>query len=101
LPVSRVSAGQIIARPVTNKDGAVLCPRGFVLTGAAILRLQNAGVDMLFVDSPGETGPSATKRLEALEERFSGVDDPVLLKLKQVIREYLSDMATADGETPV
>ncbi len=82
-----------------NRDGAVLCPAGFVLTDAAILRLQNAGVDMVFVDAPGDVGPGPEERLAALEDRFSGVKDPTLLKLKHVIHAHLSELIAAAGKT--
>jgi len=77
--------GQVIADVVSNKNGAVLCPIGYVLTEQAIQRLKNAGVITVYVE--GHPGPTIDidARLNDLESRFAGTDEPVLLEIKALL----------------
>ena len=45
LNILAVKDGDVVARAITNTNGAVLCPVGFVLSANVIERLKNAGVE--------------------------------------------------------
>lgn len=77
--------GQVVADVVSNTNGAVLCPIGYQLTEQAITRLKNAGVTSVYIE--GNPGPSIDieARLNDLESRFAGIDDPILLEIKGLL----------------
>ena len=81
-----------MARAVTNVGGAVLCPAGFRLTKSVIERLRGAGIESLIVEGGHDKGPSPQERVEALNERFEGIDDPLLLQIKATIENRLNLM---------
>ena len=89
--------GQVLAKAVANKSGAVLCPPGFRLTEAVIERLRNGGVETLIIEGGEEKGPTPQERLAALQQRFEDIDDPILLQLKATIENCLSFMALERG----
>lgn len=84
----QLKPGDVIAAPVTNSFGAVLCPMGFTLTASAIERLINAGVESAAIEGGRNAGPSLEERLAQLETRFQGISDPVLLQIKASIEQY-------------
>lgn len=92
ISIHAAKVGQVIAQPVTNKNGAILCPAGFTLNASVIERLKNAGVDSLAVEGGAPTGPSIDERLSMLEQRFAGVSDPMLLQLKGIIQRRLTKL---------
>ena len=91
ISVSIASAlpGQVLARPVLNPEGAVLCPTGLRLNEATIERLKAAGVTAVTVEGVDAAGPSLQERLDALETRFRDIDDPLMLQLKATIERRL------------
>lgn len=92
LSISQLQPGQTVAKAVTNAGGAVLCPPGFQLTEAAIERLKNAGVEAVIVENIEDKAPAVQERLKALEGRFEGVEDPIMLQLKATIANRLNFM---------
>ncbi len=86
--VHQLKPGDVVAAPVTNSFGAVLCPMGFSLSEGAIERLVNAGVDSVAIEGSRHAGPSLDERLGQLELRFQGVNDPVLLQIKAIVDQY-------------
>lgn len=91
--IEQLRPGQVVATAVTMSGGAVLCPMGFKLTAAAIERLRNAGVDAVVIEgSPSLDASQLDERLDGLRDRFTGVDDPILLQLKATIEHRLNCM---------
>ncbi|GMU91551.1 MAG: hypothetical protein AMXMBFR4_06090 [Candidatus Hydrogenedentota bacterium] len=90
--VATLAPGQVVAAPVTNSGGAILCPAGFTLTESAISRLQNAGIEFVSIQGDAATCENAAAhvRLENLEKRFSRVSDPILLELKDAVAARLN-----------
>lgn len=86
--VQQLRPGDVVAAPVTNPFGAVLCPVGFCLSEAAIERLLNAGVESIAIEGSRKAGPTLEECLVALENRFAGVSDPVLLQFKAIVSQY-------------
>jgi len=87
--VSQLRPGQIVAKAITNANGGILCPPGFLLTESAIERLKNAGVLSIIIESLEYKGPETQARLRELEKRFEGIDDPILLQLKAAVESRL------------
>ncbi len=92
--------GQIIAKAVTNPAGAVLCPPGYVMTAATIERLKNAGITSVIIEGVNENQRTAKQRLEELQSRFQGVEDPLLLQFKAAAERRLSLIGVERGELP-
>ena len=92
LSIDDLQPDHVVAQPVTTAQGAVLCPRGFRLTDTTINRLRNAGVENVMVEGGDPEGPSPEERLEQLEQRFAGIDDPILLQIKAAVRTYLNTL---------
>jgi len=90
--IAQLKPGQTVASAVTNAGGAVLCPVGFKLTETAIMRLANAGIDAVIVEVNERRNREIERRLGALEGRFRGIDDPIMLQLKATIEHRLSFM---------
>lgn len=90
--IAQLKPGQVVATAVTNSGGAVLCPVGFKLTEKAIERLGNAGVDAVVVDVNEKLMANIDRRIEALQKRFEGVDDPIMLQLKATVEQRLNFM---------
>jgi len=94
--VAALRSGYVIAEAVTNCSGAVLCPSGLRLTEGLIERLKNAGVEAVVVEAADKSGPTPDERIAELNERFEGVDDPVMLQIKATIENRLSLMRLGD-----
>ncbi len=90
--IDQLHAGDTVASAITNEGGAVLCPVGFKLTEQAIVRLKNAGVDFVIVESDQKNDVSIELRLQNLEQRFENVDDPIMLQIKATIQNTLNFM---------
>lgn len=88
--IEQVKPGEIVAAPVKNASGAILCPEGYVLTEQAIARMKNAGVESVLVEQSLDNGPEIDARLELLDMRFADVDDAVLLQLKAILVKQLN-----------
>ena len=93
MSITSVRPGQVLAKAVTNAGGAVLCPAGFRLTEAVLERLRNGNIQSVLVEGGHRTGATPRERLIALEQRFAGVDDPILMQLKAAIEGRLNLMA--------
>jgi hypothetical protein len=97
LDIAQLKPGLTVAKAVTNAGGAVLCPPGFQLTETAIERLRNAGVKAVIVEGHEDKAPELKARVDALEARFAGVEDPILLQLKALIANRLNFMQVEQG----
>jgi hypothetical protein len=89
----RLRPGQVVAEPVTNESGAVLCPEGHSLDQESIQRLQQAGVVSVQVVIDEAAAAALQQRLAQLEKRFKGIDDPCLLRLKAAVLDVLAPTA--------
>ncbi len=93
--IGSVRPGQVLAQAAIGRSGAELCPAGFRMTETVIERLRMAGVESLAVEGGGRKFPSPPERLAALERRFQGIDDPILLQIKAIIESRLRLMDLA------
>ena len=98
--VEDVKPGHVLAEAVTNANGGVLCPRGLELTEATIQRLKSAGVEMVALQSDAAGRPQLETRIAKLNDRFDGIDDPIMLQLKATIENRLRAMQTDEDAAP-
>lgn len=95
--VSELEPGLVLAKAVTNARGAVLCPAGLKLTAETIQRLDKAGVESVAVEGGEVGGERIRHRLDALETRFAGINDPLMLEIRATIESRLSRMLSDAG----
>ncbi len=82
-----------LAKPVTNKGGAVMLAEDTELTVALIDKMRGMDIQGAFVQ--GLSGPAAPKdeMLSGLEDRFAGVsNEPRLAVLKRIMRDHLEGL---------
>lgn len=100
--IDLVLPGQVTALPVLNSAGGTLVGGGTTLSEAHIRRLKSAGVESIQVVGESQAAhapvPPPARRLEMLAERFAGVEEPLLLEIKQLaaarLQSMLSDRAS-------
>lgn len=99
--ISDAAPGMVLARPIRNPEGAVLCPAGLELTDMSIRRLQRTGVETFFVEGGDEIGPTPEERIAELTRRFQGISDPVMLQIKDIVENHFrgSSAQTQPGST--
>ena len=95
--VKFLRAGQVLADPVANSSGAVLCPMGYTLTDIAIQRLKNAGVERVTIEGNPYNGPSIEFLSGRLDKRFQGIEDPHLLQIKGLMAKRIDDIRDEYG----
>ena len=86
--IGDAAPGMVLARPIRNSEGVVLCPSGFILTDVAIQRIENSGVESFFVEGGEDSGPTPEQRIDELNRRFAGISDPNLLQIKSIVENY-------------
>ncbi len=96
--IEDVKPDQVLAKAVTNRTGATLCPPGFKMTEAAIARLKTAGIESVILEGGPDEDTHYQERLDELNKRFEGVDDPIMLQIKAALVKRISFMAMEDGE---
>lgn len=90
--IDQLRPGFVVASAVTNCGGATLVPMGYQLTPQSIERLANAGVSSVVVEAVFNPTEGVDRRLDALDRRFSGTDDPLLLQIKAAVAKRLQFM---------
>jgi hypothetical protein len=102
--IEELTAGMILAKPVTNAAGLVVLPSGAELDEATLARLQRLGLASVFVEgAAGDSDGKTLAELEAeLEHRFRLVNhDPIQRRLLEAIRLHLrSRHGVADNQEP-
>ncbi len=89
--------GQVVADPVTNPRGAVLCPMGYKLTEQAIQRLKNANVASVWIEGGTTPEIDIDARQESLDKRFAGISDANLLGIKSILQRRLDSLKEEYG----
>lgn len=89
LDINALTAGRVLARPVVNEAGAVLCPAGLELNASIIERLRAVGITSVLVVGGEDRMRSVDDRIEELKRRFEGVDDAIMLQLKALMENRL------------
>ena len=92
IPTSDAEEGMILAKPVENEKGMVLCAEGTPLTGAIIERFNQMAIPEIYIENEEELSEEDFIRLkERLEKRFvlAGDHRSLLGKLKRVLIDRL------------
>lgn len=92
LPLSFIRPGMKTYEEVLDSQGRVLCGKGIEITEEMLKRFQDLGVSYITVEGTPVKLPwekSLDEELQALEDRFKGVEDETLLQIKEIIKELL------------
>lgn len=85
LSVDRLQAGMVLAEDVRSIDGKLVLAAGVRLGQEEIARLTRVQLsEVTIADTPSDD--RRARALEALEARFAGVQDDVLLGLRELLR---------------
>lgn len=94
LPLSYVRPGMKTLEEVVDANGRVLCGKGIELTEEHIKRFYELGVSFVTVEGHPVKLPwekTLEEELEALNQRFEGIEDPYLLEIKKILEEFLKE----------
>jgi hypothetical protein len=100
--LEELTAGMVLAKPVTNAGGMVVLAAGAALDESTIGRLRHLSVASVFVEgNAGDSGGKTLAELEAeLEHRFCRVmNDPRQRTILEAIRQQLRG-SHGVGDTP-
>ena len=93
IPVEQLRPGMKLARPLENTSGMVLMAAGTELTEARISKIENMGVDSVYIDGPSRPARPKEELLAALEERFRKVENsPPMAVIKKAVKEHIEAM---------
>ncbi|MBI4556050.1 MAG: hypothetical protein HY706_00575 [Candidatus Hydrogenedentes bacterium] len=90
--ITDAKPGQVVAKAITNAEGAILCPAGYRLTEGAIARLKAARIESIVLGVGDDRGLSLEQRVHELRERFQDVDDPIMIQIRATIERRLTFM---------
>ncbi len=99
LPLSYIKPGMITYEEVVDANGRTLCGKNIELTEEWINRFYELGVNFVTVKGHPVKLPwekTLDQELKELEERFKGVDNPNLLKIKEILVEFLKEKYEKD-----
>ncbi|MDQ5987635.1 MAG: hypothetical protein CSYNP_03380 [Syntrophus sp. SKADARSKE-3] len=89
ISVDHLQPGMILAKPLM-KGSMVVLGEGTVLTATWISRIEDMGVDQIFIDGPAEQPIPIEEALACLDERFRGVmDKPHMSDIKKLVKEHI------------
>ncbi len=93
IPVEQLRPGMKLARPLENTSGMVLMAEGTELTEARISKIENMGVDSVYIDGPSQPARPKEELLAALEERFRKAENsPPMAVIKKAVKEHIEAM---------
>src|SRR5512139_2794904 len=93
IPVEQLKAGMKLGRPLMNSSGMVLMAEGTELTESRISKIENMGVDSVFIDGPSRPAKPKEDLLDALERRFARTaGNPQMSLIKKAVREHIEAM---------
>jgi len=107
IPISLAAADMVLARDLFRNNspaGIPICGKGTVLTASLLSRLQQLGVQSIYVEGhpvkqDGDLTPE--EQLNELERRFSKtLDNRYNLMLLNIYRRQLNDMMGEKGGRP-
>ncbi len=90
VPVEQLKPGMKLARPLLNASGMVLMAEGTELTDSRISKIENMGVDSVFIDGPTQQAKPRDEVLAALDKRFRPVESkPHMALIKKAVKEHI------------
>ncbi len=99
LPITQVTPGMVLAKPVMSDKGMPLCAEGSELTEMLIERLKQMNIPVLTVKGhPVDTGvPAKTieEKIQEMSARFARVEgDPLMGRIRDAIADAMSAEAS-------
>ena len=92
LPIEKLTPGMKLAKPL-SKGSMVILGEGTELTEAWIARLDDMGIDQVFVEGPSLQPIPLEQALTELDERFRGVlDKPHMIEIKKITRKHIEGL---------
>ena len=93
IPIEQLKPGMKLGRPLLNSSGMVLIAEGPELTEARISKIENMGVDSVFIDGPSRPLQPKEDLLGALEKRFAKTGtSPQMAMIKKAVRDHIEAM---------
>jgi hypothetical protein len=93
IPVEQLKPGMKLARPLLNASGMVLMAEGTELTEARISKIENMGVDSVYIDGPSKPARPKEELLVSLDRRFAKVEGkPNMALIKKAVKEHIEAM---------
>jgi hypothetical protein len=91
--VEQLKPGMKLARPLLNASGMVLMAEGTELTEARISKIENMGVDSVYVDGLSKPARPKEELLASLDRRFAKVEDkPNMALVKKAVKDHIEAM---------
>jgi hypothetical protein len=93
IPMDKVEPGMKLAKPIMSQSGMVLLGEGTELTDKWLERMQDMGLDGIFIDAPAEQLLSKEEALAALDSRFKlVVNQPRMANIKSILKEHIEGL---------
>lgn len=93
ISIDDLKPGMKLAKPVTNKGGAVMLGEDTELTVALINKMRDMDIQGAFVQGFSSPATPKDEMLGGLEDRFASVpDEPRLAILKKIMRDHLEGL---------
>jgi len=90
--INELKEGMILAKPVL-RGSMVILAEGVELTESWISRVEDMGIDYLFVEGMAEQAISKEEALASLDARFRMVgDDPCMSLLKAIVKDHIESL---------
>ncbi len=91
--VEQLKPGMKLARPLLNSSGMVLMAEGTELTEARISKIENMGVDSVYIDGPSIPARPKDELLASLDSRFTKVEgNPRMAIIKNAVKDHIEAM---------
>jgi hypothetical protein len=91
--LEQLKPGMKLGRPLMNSSGMVLMAEGTELTEARISKIENMGVDSVYIDGPSKPARPKEELLASLDKRFAKVEgNPQMALIKKAVREHIEAM---------
>ena len=90
--IDRLEPGMKLARPIT-KGNMVLLSKDTELAETLIRRIQNMGVDSVYIYGRSQQSIPKDEALAQLEKRFKNIENkPYMNLLKNIVRKHIEDL---------
>ena len=92
ISIQQAQTGEIIAKPVENESGQVLCAEGTPVTEKLLHLLEQWEINVIFIEGEDEDTKSPDELISELNERFARVaHDPFMGQLKDLIKRRIDE----------
>ncbi len=93
VPMDKIEPGMKLAKPIMSKGGMVLLSEGTELTEKWLERIQEMGLDGIFIDAPAEQALSREDALAQLDSRFKlVVNQPHMADIRNILKEHIEGL---------